>query len=166
MKKFELTTNTKVKFGKTLTQIKAAFSFKDVEKGDLGGWVETESSLGDDVWIYEEAEVFAQAKIHGGVIWDGEIWDGVILGGVIRGGEIYGGEIRESSDYIAFCSIGSDNGVLTAYKVGKEIEVVCGSFRGKLEEFEVGVKEEYGENQHGIEYGLAIKIIKARFKGE
>ena len=104
MKKFELTANTRIKYGRTLIQIKAAFSFGFVEKGQLGGWVEKESSLGDDVWIYPEAEVFQDAVIKGGVIKGGEIWGGeirggeirggVIRGGVIRGGEIRGGEIR------------------------------------------------------------------------
>lgn len=173
MKKFELTTNTKVKLGRTLIQIKAAFSFGTVKEGDLGGWVEKESSLGDDVWIYEDAEVFANAKIMGGEIMGGEIWGGEIMGGVIRGGEIWGGVIwggvirggviKKSSDYITFCSIGSDSNVLTAYKVGKEIEVVRGCFRGTLKEFETAVKEKHGKNQHAIEYGFAIKIIKARF---
>jgi len=99
MKKFSLTSNTMVKYGRTLFQIKAEVSFDCVEKGDLGGWVEDESSLGDKAWIHPDVVVFSRAKIHGGeihggVIWGGEIHGGEIHGGVIRGGVIHGGVIH------------------------------------------------------------------------
>ena len=57
MKKFSLTSNTIIKYGKTLYQIKANFGFDSVKEGDLGGWVEKEESLGDNVWIYPDAFV-------------------------------------------------------------------------------------------------------------
>lgn len=40
--KFSLTTNTKNWAGKILFQIKAEASFGNVNKGDLGGWIEKE----------------------------------------------------------------------------------------------------------------------------
>ena len=182
MKKFELTTNTRVKYGRKLIQIKASVSFEtiygNVNKGDLGGWVEKESSLGDDVWAWPNAEVFANAVIWGGVIWGGEIWGGeirggeiwggVIRGGEIRGGEIWGGEIwggviSKTSDYMAFCSIGCGGGVLTAYIRDKGIEVTRGCFRGTLAEFEKAVAKKHKTNAHAKEYALAIKLIKLRF---
>ena len=45
MKKYELTTNTKMLFGRKLFQIKALVSFGDVTAGDLGGYIEKEENL-------------------------------------------------------------------------------------------------------------------------
>lgn len=59
MKKFELTTNTKVILGKTLFQIRALVSFGDVEAGELGGWVEKDGCLDQsgDAWVSGNADV-------------------------------------------------------------------------------------------------------------
>jgi len=109
MKKFSVTSNTITKYGRSLYQIKANFDFDEVKKGDLGGWIESEKSLGDDVWIYSDAYVFKEAiihggeirggmilggEIHGGKVWSGDIRGGVIRGGLINGGDVWGGEIR------------------------------------------------------------------------
>jgi hypothetical protein len=103
-------------------------------------------------------------EIWGGVIRGGEIWGGLILGGEILGGVIRGGEISKSSDYVAFCSIGSENGILTAYRTEDGgIEVTRGCFRGTLAEFEKAVKEKHKDSSIGKEYELAISIIKQRF---
>lgn len=48
MKKFELTTNTKMFLGKKLFQIKALINFGDVEAGELGGYIEKEENLDYD----------------------------------------------------------------------------------------------------------------------
>lgn len=45
MKKYELTSETKVVFGRTLHRIQALISFGNVEAGELGGWVEKEENL-------------------------------------------------------------------------------------------------------------------------
>lgn len=59
MKKFELTTETKICDGRTLYRIKALESFGGVCAGDLGGWVEKEKNLshGGDAWVYGDARV-------------------------------------------------------------------------------------------------------------
>jgi len=66
-KKYELTTNTKSLFGKTLFQIRALVSFGDVKAGDLGGWIEKEDNLSheDDCWVYDNAEVSDNALVSG-----------------------------------------------------------------------------------------------------
>lgn len=45
MKKYELTSETKVFLGKTLYRIKALVQFGNVNAGDLGGWIEKEENL-------------------------------------------------------------------------------------------------------------------------
>ena len=63
MKKFELTTNTKMFLGRKLFQIKALVSFGDVEEGELGGFVEKEENLdhSGNAWVYGDAWVCGDA---------------------------------------------------------------------------------------------------------
>ena len=59
MKKYELTSETKVINGVELHRIKALKSFGSVEKGELGGWIESEQYLSQDgnAWVFDNAEV-------------------------------------------------------------------------------------------------------------
>ena len=45
MKKYELTTETKVVSGHTLYRIRALVAFGSVDTGELGGWIENEMNL-------------------------------------------------------------------------------------------------------------------------
>lgn len=95
MKLFELTDKEfDLGDGRKLRQIRAKIDFREVKKGDLGGWIEDEASLGDDVWIYPKAFVYKKAKILGGFIHAGEFIGGTISGGIILGGTFRGGDIR------------------------------------------------------------------------
>ena len=64
-KKFELTTDTKVAFGRKLFRIKALISFGNVTAGDLGGYVEKEENLSHegDAWVYGNAKVYGDAEV-------------------------------------------------------------------------------------------------------
>ena len=68
MKKFELTAEfvTNV-FGKKLFRIKALVAFGDVEKGELGGFIEKEDNLSHDgnAWVYGDARVSGDAQVYG-----------------------------------------------------------------------------------------------------
>lgn len=57
MKKYELTAESIVKFGRTLFRIKALVAFGDVEEGELGGFIEKEENLDQsgDAWVYGNA---------------------------------------------------------------------------------------------------------------
>lgn len=71
MKKFELTSETKAFFGKTLYRIRALISFGDVSAGDLGGFVEKEENLDQsgNAWVSGDARV---DKI-GAIFWVGAV---------------------------------------------------------------------------------------------
>ena len=64
MKKYELTTDTKIVLGKKLFRIKALVSFGNVKAGDLGGYVERENNLSHEgkAWVSGDAKVFGDAK--------------------------------------------------------------------------------------------------------
>ena len=65
MKKYELTSETKVINGVELHRIKALESFGRVEKGDLGGWIESEKNLSQDgdAWVDDNATVYGNAVV-------------------------------------------------------------------------------------------------------
>ena len=68
MKKFELTAEfvTNV-FGKKLFRIKALVAFGNVEKGELGGFIEKEDNLSHDgdAWVFGNAQVYGNARVSG-----------------------------------------------------------------------------------------------------
>ncbi len=178
MKKFKLTSNTVVNYGRKFTQIESVCDFNDVTRGDLGGWVEDESSLKNDAWVYKDVFVFAGAEIRGGeirggvilggVIRGGVILGGVIRGGVIRGGEIRGGEIRggeiRGDNHIGFANVGSEKGYLLAYIMDNEITISRGCFYGNIDEFYDKVESHHGDNEYGQFYKALRPIIEMKLK--
>ncbi|HUU89387.1 MAG TPA: hypothetical protein VMX17_16765 [Candidatus Glassbacteria bacterium] len=58
-------------------------------------------------------------------------------------------------------NIGSKKSQTTAYWKKEKTLVVCGCWKGTLEEFKERVKEVHGDNQYGKEYEQYIKIVKA-----
>ena len=76
MKKYELTTNTKVFDGKTLYQIRALASFGDVHAGDFGGYIEKEDNLSQagTAWVYGNALVSDNAQVYGNARVYGDAW--------------------------------------------------------------------------------------------
>ena len=67
VKKYELTSETKVFLGKTLYRIKALVQFGNVNAGDLGGWIEKEENLSQsgNAWVYGNASVSGDARVAG-----------------------------------------------------------------------------------------------------
>ena len=52
--------------GRVLRRIRAIRDFGEVEKGDLGGYIEKEENLSHegDCWVFHEAKVFEDASIN------------------------------------------------------------------------------------------------------
>lgn len=91
LKKYELTSETKVVSGKTLYRIRALVAFGDVEAGELGGWVECEANLSqsDTAWVYDHARVFGAARVFNNaqVCGDAQVYDYALVYG---NAEVYG----------------------------------------------------------------------------
>lgn len=67
MKKFELTTETKINIcGKKLFRIKALISFGLIIAGEKGGWIEKEENLSQygNAWVFGNAEVYDNACVR------------------------------------------------------------------------------------------------------
>ena len=67
MKKYELTSETKTWFGRTLFRIRAVAGFGVVVEGELGGFIESEKNLSQDgqAWVCGEAQVCGEARVYG-----------------------------------------------------------------------------------------------------
>ena len=137
MKKFELTTNTKMFLGKKLFQIKALISFEDVEVGELGGYIEKEENLDYDgnAWVSGDACVYGNACVYGDACYT-----------TIKG---FGREYRTTTFFKC--------------KDGK-VRVQCGCFYGDLEEFRASVKETHGESKKAKEYLMIADLMELHFE--
>ena len=161
MKKFELTTDTKMFFGRKLFRIKALISFGDVTAGDLGGYVEKEENLSHDgnAWVFGNAKVSDNAKVSGEARVSGNA--------EVSGNAWVFGEARVSgnTDYLCFTGLGSCNRNTTFFKCRDgHIHVSCGCFSGNLEEFETKVKETHGDSKYGKEYLACLEVVKIHFE--
>ena len=139
MKKFELTTNTKMFLGKKLFQIKALISFGDVKAGELGGYIEKEENLSQtgDAWVFDNARV------------SGDAW------------------VSDNACYTTIKGFGREYRTTTFFrcKDGK-VRVQCGCFYGDLKEFRAIVKKTHGESKKAKEYLMIADLMELHFRSE
>lgn len=156
-KKYILTEETKEVGGHILHKIQAVRDFGDVQKGDLGGWIESEKNLSHDgdCWISSNGEVSGNGRIFG----DGWVSDdGWVFGNAKIGFNAY---ISSPRSYFVQGPIGSRDDFLTCYlDKDKKIYAVTGCFSGTLEEFEKKVKETHGSNKHAKQYLKAAEAAR------
>ena len=140
MKKFELTTDTKMFLGRKLFRIKALISFGNVRAGDMGGYIEKEENLSQygDAWVSGNAWVYGNAKVYG------------------------------DADYATASGFGSEYRTTTFFKLknSDKIGVRCGCFYGTLKEFKEKVKETHGESKKAKEYLMLADLMEYKFSEE
>ena len=158
MKKFELTTDTKMFLGKKLFRIKALISFGNVKAGDMGGYIEKEENLSQygDAWVSGDAKVYGDARVSG----DARVYGDAEVSG---DAEVYG-----DADYATASGFGSEYRTTTFFKLknSDEIGVRCGCFYGTLKEFKEKVKETHGETKKAKEYLMLADLMEYRFSEE
>ena len=181
MKKFELTaeymTNS---FGKKLFRIKALVAFGDVKEGDLGGFIEKESNLGNygNTWVYGDAQVSGNAKIYGdaqvsgNARVSGDAWvsgDAQVYGDAwVSGDAQVSGNARVSGDldYAIVGGFGSEQRTTTFFRQKDgSVGVKCGCFYGTLEEFRGKVKETHKDSKYAQEYLMIADLMELHFAG-
>ena len=149
MKKFELTSNTKIWFGRKLFQIKALISFGNVKEGDLGGYIEKEGNLDHDgnAWVYDNARVYGNARVCGNAEVYGNAW-------------VYG-----DADYATVKGFGREFRNTTFFRCKDgSIKVVCGCFFGTLQEFREKVKDTHKDSKMGKEYLMIADLMEKHFE--
>ena len=154
MKKFELDLSTETEFfGRKFFRIKALTTFGDVEKGDLGGFIEKEENLSQEnnAWVYGNAKVYGNAWVCGNAKVCGDA-------------EVYGNaKVCGNADLVWFSNIGSEYGTLTVFKSKNEGEILVtrGCFLGTVEQFLEKSKKVHDDKTR-IEYELLIKVAQSR----
>ena len=168
-KKYILTEEAKEVGGHILHRIQAMRDFGGVQKGDLGGWVESEENLSHDgdCWIFDNGRVFDNGWVFGDgkVFGNGEVYGN---GRVSGNGKVFGNAkigfnayISSPRSYFVQGPIGSRDDFLTCYlDKDKKIYAVTGCFSGTLEEFEKKVKETHGSNKHAKQYLKAAEAAR------
>ena len=162
-KKYILTEETKEVGGHILHRIQAMRDFGGVQKGDLGGWIESEENLSHDgdCWIFGNGEVFDNGKVYGnGRVSD----DGRVFGNAKIGFNAY---ISSPRSYFVQGPIGSRNDFLTCYlDKDKKIYAVTGCFCGSIEVFVKKVKAVHGMNRWAKQYLKAAEMARVMLSGD
>lgn len=146
MKKFELTAEfvTNV-FGKKLFRIKALVAFGNVEKGELGGFIEKEDNLSHDgnAWVYGNAQVYGDARVSGNA------------------------QVSGNADYAAVAGFGRYSRTTTFFRCkDKILRVQCGCFYGDLAQFRKIVKKTHGDSKYAKEYLAIADLMELHFSDE
>ena len=171
MKKYELTSETKIVFGHILYRIKALSSFGCVSAGDLGGFLESEKNLSQNgnAWVFGNAEVYGNAEVSGNAWVSGNAevsGDARVYGNARVYGDAWvsgNAEVSEIGAIFWIGAIGSRNDTATFFRCRDgSIKVVCGCFFGNLDEFAKKVRKTHGDNDHAKVYMLAIEMAKIR----
>ena len=150
MKKFELTNDTKIVFGKKLFRIKALVSFGNVKKDELGGYVEKEENLShvDNAWVYGDARVCGNAWVYGNARVCGNAW------------------VCGDADYTCVKGFGTEYRNTTFYRQKDgSIGVKCGCFSGTIDEF----REQVNKTRDGKiakEYLMIADLMEYHFQKE
>ena len=150
-KKYILTEEAKEVGGHILHRIQAMRDFGGVQKGDLGGWVESEENLSHDgdCWIFDNGRVFG---------------DGRVFGNAKIGFNAY---ISSPRSYFVQGPIGSRNDFLTCYlDKDKKIYAVTGCFCGSIEVFVKKVKAVHGMNRWAKQYLKAAEMARVMLSGD
>ena len=141
MKKYELLKDdTKTVFGHTLYRIKALRDFGNVEKGDLGGYIESENNLSHygNAMVFDNAMVCDNAMVYG---------NAMVCGDAV---------IKSTEDYIVFKNNWSSGRYFTYTKSNKMWKVGC--FYGTGQEL---IEKAYADSElSGKCYEAYVKLVE------
>ena len=123
-----------------------------------------ETRIGGNAAVYEYATVYEKARIGGNALIFG---NACVCGDAKINNFVYLSEradIKSNDDFCFFSGFGSERRDTTFFKTRyKEIFVVCGCFRGTLEEFVRRVKETHKNGKYAKEYLAIVEVVKIRF---
>ena len=162
MKRFEFVEGDEIVIapGRTVKRIRALVEMValGVASGDLGGYIEKESQVYGNAWVYDSAQVYGSALVSGSARVYG---DALVYGGaqVYGSAQVSGSALVYGNGLICwFSNVGSEDGTLTIYNTKDNcIEVTRGCFQGTPEEFLAASAEKHDERiQH--EYRLLIEV--------
>ena len=139
-KKYKLTDEAIQHCGKTLYRIEALIDFGDVDKGDKGGFVESEENLSHDgnCWVYDNAHVYDNANVCGNAKVGGDA------------------KVTNNRDYIVFKNWWSSGRYFTWTRSNNKWSVGC--FYGTGEEL---IAKAYKDSElSGREYERIVRYVE------
>ena len=156
MKNYKLSDETKTTpLGTVLHRIVATTTFTlacglTVDVGDVGGWIEKESNLSDDAWVYGDARVSGNAEVSG----DARVYGDALVSG---NAEVSGNaQVVNVGDYIVFKNSWSSGRYFTWTKSNDKWDVGC--FYGTGDEL---IKKAYADSEYsGKHYEAYVKLVE------
>ena len=152
--KYEILKDEFIEFyGRKLCRIKALKDFRDVKKGEAGGYIESEKNLSqkDNAWVYGNARVSGNAWVSG----DAQVYNNAW---------VYGNAwVLNRHSVVWFSNVGTGNGTLTVYCGKNGLIATRGCFTGSVEEFLTKSSEVHDEKTKR-EYELLIEVARSRLK--
>ena len=170
MKKYELTSETKVINGVELHRIKAIESFGNIKKGEFGGWIESEKNLSQygNAWVDDNAMVRGNAKVcdNATVCGNAKVsgYAKVCDNATVCGNATISGDatVRGKEDFIVFKNWWSSGRYFTWTRSNNKWKVGC--FYGSGEEL---IAKAYKDSKKsGREYERVVKYVNDILKEE
>ena len=126
--------------------------------------------VSDNAWVSSNAWVFGDALVSGYARVSGDAWvsdnarvsgDAWVSGNARVSGDA---DIENDNEHCGFDGFGSCNRHTHAYMTKeKKVEIICGCFRGSIEEFEKKVEETHSGTVYEKQYKSIINVIKIKF---
>ena len=152
--KYEILKDEFIEFdGRKLYRIKALKDFRDVKKGTVGGYIESEQNLSQegDAWVCGNARVYDSARVSG---------DAWVSGDARVCGDAW---VLNRRSVVWFSNVGTENGTLTVYCGKNGLIATRGCFTGSVEEF-LAKSAEVHDEKTKREYELLIEVARSRLK--
>ena len=182
--KYEILKDEFIEFNdRKLYRIKALKDFRDVKKGTVGGYIESEQNLsqegdawvsGDarvsgnarvsgDAWVSGNAQVSGDARVSGNARVSGDAW----VSGYARvsGNARVSGYARVLNRHsvVWFSNVGTENGTLTVYCGKNGLIATRGCFTGSVEDF-LAKSAKVHDEKTKREYELLIEVARSRLE--
>ena len=121
-------------------------------------WVSSNAWVSGDAWVSGYAWVSGDARVSGNARVSGDAW---VSGNAWVSGYA---DIENDNEHCGFDGFGSCNRHTHAYMTKeKKVEIICGCFRGSIEEFEKKVEETHSGTVYEKQYKSIINVIKIKF---
>ena len=131
--------------------------------------VSGDAKVYDDAWVCGDAKVYGNAKVYGDawVYGDAEVYGNAWVSGdaqVSGNAQVSGdAKVSNNNEHCGFDCFGSANRHTHAYKTQSgKVEIICGCFRGSIEEFEEQVKKTHQGNEFERQYMAIAEVIKIK----
>lgn len=174
--KYEILKDEFIEFdGRKLYRIRALKDFRDVKKGTVGGYIESEQNLSQEgnAWVYgnawvsgdarisDDARVYGNAQVYGNVRVsdDARVYgDAQVYGNAQVSGNA---QVLNRHSVVWFSNVGTENGTLTVYCGKNGLIATRGCFTGSVEEF-LDKSAKVNDEKTKREYELLIEVARSR----